>query len=87
MGTKLILTAVAVTVAAAATSGSSAANPALAAQSRIIGIRPIGLATSVYAVLTAVLNADGSVTVTTQAAVANANATMEVIVATVANSD
>jgi hypothetical protein len=87
MGTKLKLTTVPVTILVAALTGSSAANPALVSQSQIIGVVPAGLATTTGVIESAVLNADGSVTVVTQAAVADANMLVNVIVATTVNSD
>lgn len=86
MGTKLKLTTVAVTVAVAALTGSSAANAALVSQSQIIGVVPAGLATTTGVIESVTLNADGSVTVVTQAAVADADMLVNVIVATIVNS-
>jgi hypothetical protein len=73
--TKYILTLVPVTVLSGATSGSSAANPDLVAPAFVGGIWPTGVAGSTGwgLVDTVTLNADGSVTVTTRAAVATQN--------------
>lgn len=90
MGTKIILTAVAVTIASGAATGSSAANPALVpGRSLIVGFFPTGVATSTGFGLvdTVTLNADGSVTVTTRANVATQNLTMSIVVATPINKD
>ncbi len=87
MGTKLIITRVAVVIAVAALTGSSAANPAIAEQSQIIGIVPTGVALSTGWGLidTATIATDGAVTVTTRAAVAAQDLHVDVIVATIAN--
>lgn len=90
MGTKILLTVVRVTVLSGAATGSSAANPALlpTAQNRIVGMVCAGLATTTGWGLIhgCVLNADGSITVTTNANVAAANLLVDVTVATVANA-
>lgn len=83
---KFKFTIVPVTIAVAALTGSSAANPALVSQSMIVGVVPAGLATTTGVIESAVLNANGSVTVVTQAAVADADMVVNVIVATVVNA-
>jgi len=87
MGFKHRFTVVPVTIAIAALTGSSAANPALVSQSQIIGVVPAGLATTTGVIESAVLNADGSVTVVTQAAVADADMVVNVVVATTVNAE
>lgn len=77
-----------VTVASGAVTGSSAADPTIGSNnSRIAGIFPTGVATSTGwgLVETVTLNANGSITITTRAAVATADLTVSVTVLTPAN--
>jgi hypothetical protein len=86
--TKYIQTVVPVTVISGAQTGSSAANPDLTSPCFVAGIWPTGIATSTGWGLidTVVLNADGSVTVTTRAVVATQNLTVGVLIARAVNS-
>jgi hypothetical protein len=81
---------VTVTVAVAALTGSSAAQPTIANnRSFIIGFRPTGVALSTgFGLIDTISMAQstGVVTVTTRAAVAAQDLTVEVIVATPVNS-
>ncbi len=87
---KWTYTDVVVTVAVAALTGASAANPAIALNnSRIIGFRPTGVALSTGFGLIdtiSIAQATGIVTVTTRAAVATQDLTVSVTIATPSNS-
>lgn len=82
---KLAIKNVAVTVLSGAATGSSAADPDLIAPAFILGFSVTGLATNtgVSKIDTMTLNADGSVTVTTNANVTAANLVLSVQVAKV----
>jgi hypothetical protein len=76
-----------VTIAIAALTATSAANPLLAGPAQIIGAFPIGLATATGVLESVALDlATGAVTVVTQAAVADADLVVRVIVAKAENS-
>jgi hypothetical protein len=81
---------VAVTVAVAAVTGNSGAQAAIANNnSRIIGFVPTGVATSTgFGLIETITLAQstGTITITTRAAVATADLTVDVIVATPVNS-
>lgn len=87
---KWTLKNVRITIAVAAATASSAADPTIANNnSRIIGFVPVGLATGTGFGLIDTLTlvqATGVVTLTTRAAVATADLVVDVVVATPSNS-